>query len=826
MIFDRLYVNGNVDPVGTGKEIALSWSYACDGKRNETQTAFRVTVRGGGETFDTGVITGSENRFTLPEKWTLKEATRYTWTVRGFRGEKEIISPARSFETALWDYSGAKWLTCGEDVSSPVFVKKFTLREKPVFARAYITGVGLFTCRVNGEDASDRLLMPSNTIYDVRRYVETLPLDLKPDENTLEVQLGGGYNMDFSKYGFRYECEKGFLAAVVIRYENGDEERIYSDESFLWRESEITENSIYHGETFDARRKNLPLRPAVINGDAAPKGALVPDELPPIRVIAARDPVASWETEEGTTFDFGVNAAGIEEITVTAPAGTVIKIHTCEMVMPDGTPDYFTNRNALATDTYICAGTGEERYRPRFTYHGFRYATVSGLKDVSSFSIRQNQISADLEGGSGFSCSEPMVNRVHELCAHSMRCNFVSIPTDTPVRDERTPCQMDSQMVEASAIHNFNMESYYRKWLNDITCTPFSAGEGNPDWHGDYIMLSYRMWRFYGDEGPARTFYPRIMEDLEKWMEKSGGIIKTGFGDWCPPNPGGWENYFGSVTAANTSLFYADICVAEELSKLVGNMENAEKCRLWKQQVRDAFEKECIAGDGTILNGKQTELLMPIYYGLLQGEALEKALPMLKKKLTEDGRLDTGAYATATLPAAAFACGAEDALMTILRRGAYPGYGYQMAKGSTSLWEQWRYKGPMNSHGHSMHGGIDAAFYRVFCGITATAPAYRSFRVAPRLPREMSFAECALRTASGTIKVSVRRMYGGLEIDLTVPPNTSAALTFPDFASYENCGLWDGERRIEKKETLALGSGVYRFRLVPENIIGENAENL
>jgi len=71
-----------------------------------------------------------------------------------------------------------------------------------------------------------------------------------------------------------------------------------------------------------------------------------------------------------------------------------------------------------------------------------------------------------------------------------MRSNFMSIPTDCPSRDERTPCQMDSQSTEEAAIFNYNMNAYYRKWLDDI------AGEtGNPDWNGDQIHLAWRLYR-------------------------------------------------------------------------------------------------------------------------------------------------------------------------------------------------------------------------------------------------------------------------------------------------------------------------------------------
>lgn len=58
-----------------------------------------------------------------------------------------------------------------------------------------------------------------------------------------------------------------------------------------------------------------------------------------------------------------------------------------------------------------------------------------------------------------------------------------------------------------------------------------------------------------------------------------------------------------------------------------------------------------------------------------------------------------------------------------------------------------------------------------------------------------------------------------LTLSCTIPPNTEADLTFPKMDSFGGCVLFDGERRIEKAETLHVGSGSYTFRLVPETYL-------
>jgi hypothetical protein len=115
-----------------------------------------------------------------------------------------------------------------------------------------------------------------------------------------------------------------------------------------------------------------------------------------------------------------------------------------------------------------------------------------------------------------------------------------------------------------------------------------------------------------------------------------------------------------------------------------------------------------------------------------------------------------------------------------------------------------------------MHSGIDAALFQTLCGIVPTAPAFRSFTIAPKLPKDMNFIQCKLHTYAGEIMLHLEKIGDTLVISCLVPPNTEAEMTIPDFDTYDTCVLFDGERRIEKTEKMKLGSGYYQFRLIPK----------
>lgn len=837
MKFDRLYCNGRRDPLGVGTAVTLAWNYAAGGasrtgNRNEAQRAFHVTVTWEGGVWDSGRQESAAMRFCLSDVLPLRPETVYTWKVTAEDADgTTVVSPEQRFETAAGSLDGAAWIGCGtpsaaEDIPAPVFSRVITVPEgiNVKRARAYLFGLGLFTCACNGIPCSDHFLMPPNTPYNVRDLFETLDLTpyLHGGDNTVSVVLGNGCNMDYSKYGWRYAQPKGFRGIVKLFLKNGSVLSFPTDGRWTWQDSPVTANGLYAGEIYDARKKDFPAHPAVIAEENAPKGKLIPDEMPPIRVIAEYVPIAAWETEDGRVYDFGRNLQGVVRLNVRASAGTRISLHTSEMLFPDGRPEFTTNRAARSEDIYVCAGDGDEEYTPHFTYHGFRYAAVTVADgEAEELAVTALFLSADVEEGSTFSSSDPHMNRSHDLARHSIRCNYVSIPTDCPVRDERTPCQMDSQMMEAAAMCNYHMEAYYRKWLDDITCSPRSPGSGNPDWYGDYIMLAWRLYHFYGDEKPLVSLFPQILADIDAWMSRDGGVITDGFGDWCLPNDNTWEGYGQCKTAVNTCLLFSYCRIAEETAReLLHDEAAAALCREHADTIRRTFCERYIHEDGSVDNGRQTNMVLPLYYGMLDEDPglREKVRAALCRRVKEDGCVDTGGFGTGALIPALLSAGGGDLIPGLFSRRDYPGFGYWLAEGATSLWEQWAVRGSMHSHSHGMHAGFDASFYRTLCGVTAVGAGFSSFRVAPCLPESMTFAECTMKTASGDIGVRFERLYGGCELYLRVPPNTTAYVELPRDPAYADCGLWDGERRMERTDTdtLTLGSGVYQLRLVPE----------
>lgn len=838
MLINELMCNRCRDPVGIGNDIVLSWNYLTEYKRGLKQISYRVEVANDINfrdiVHDSGIILSDEMIYNPGAAFKPGSSSIYYWrvTVTGSDGQTEISRPA-SFETSLlesrlWDVFGSKWIVCeGDEPASPVFFSETDpIPGKIKSARAYVYSFGFSYLCVNNTRCSHRLLSPPNTRYDKRCLFETYDITpwLRNDENNLiEIFVGAGYGETYSKWGWRFTGKKGVRAVFIVTYDDGTAARFATDESWGVRAGEVEMCDLYNGETYNAAADSFAVAKVVADNSQQPAGELIPNTMPCIRPYDYIKPISEWRDGESVIYDFGVNIAGFAEITVEAPRGTRITLEFAETIEPDGSWNPWTNRAAKATDVYICSGFGCERWHPDFTYHGFRYVRVSGRALTQSFDITAHAICADLMQTGSFLCSDPAINRIHEHCIRSMRANFMSIPTDCPMRDERTPCSMDSQTTEEAAIYNFDMMSYYSKWADDTV-----GSGGNPDWAGDQIYLVWRLYRYYGDKSIIRRHYDKLRNyiiNFEKQTEGKNHIADSGFGDWCHPNNNTWEGFFGSVTAVNTCLFYSMAEKMKYLAGVIGKDDDAGLFDCLARKIKKAFQERCIGEDGTVLSGEMTEQLMPLYFKMADGETSARVFEKLMEVVRIKRCTDTGIYGTMAILDVLTDGGERETAYGLLTSPAYPSFVWQIANGATSLWEQWAYSGSMHSHNHGFFAGIDASFYKYYAGVNVSEPGFRRFSVKPQLPQGMSWAGCRLLTPSGEIEVRTELLTCGTEMKLTIPPNTEAEVWLP--VPDGSFTLFDGERKADitcfrRRGSYLygnLGSGIYRFRAVSDQYL-------
>jgi hypothetical protein len=674
----------------------------------------------------------------------------------------------------------------------PRFRKTFTLADKPVsHAFASVCGLGFYEMHLNGRKVNDHICAPLNTSYSARLYFDTIDIgaSLKPGANTVGLWLAPGYSDDYSQYGWKWIAPKCAIARLSIQYKDGTATDIVTDSSWQFTtNSPLTYASLYHGERYDASLEDHAWATPAGSQDGwspapvmkTPAGNLLPSPAPAVRVVERSRPVRITEPKPGVfVADMGQNRAGFTAIRAKGPKGTTIKLRHSELIGPDGMIDPWTNRNALDYDTFTLAGTGDwESYEPRFTYHGFRYVEITGYPGTPApEDITGCAVHADLQATATFRSDNDGLNRLFNAARWSMLSNLQGIPTDCCMRDERTPCQMDSQAYEDAAIACFNMRGFYAKWLADIT-----GGRGNPDWNGDAVTLP---WRLYQDTGDTR-FLARQYNDMAANVDAvtarfPDGVCTEGFGDWCTPNDGSWAGYHGHVTMVNTSLYGFMADILRDSARLLGKDADSAKYDALGRKIRAAMGAKLFhPATATYDDGGQTAEILPLAFGLVPADKRADVFKSLCARIaTDKSRVDTGIYGTRYLADVLCDFSQPDLALHMLTQPEYPGFGFMFANGATTLWEQWTFKGGMNSHNHAMFSGAASSLLTRFGGIRSEAPGYKVIGIHPSFPAAVNEVSTARQTAAGLIGCDWKRHGKDILVDILVPPNATATFSLP-----------------------------------------------
>lgn len=788
----------------------------------------------------------------------------YYWMVNVWMVGKPGVyrSNAAHFEMGL--LKPEDWQACwiGSPANWPgralYFRRRFVISGKVKKARAYISGLGYYELYLNGTKAGNQVLDPGTSDYSKRiLYVThdiTSYLNL---DNVIAVIVGPGW----------YGIPKLRLQAEIT-YEDGRSEIIATnwdpDKNWLVGTGPIRESSIFNGELYDARKERngwtlpeynteFPVRTeswinAVITD--SPGGKMVAQIQEPIFIVETIIPKLIYQPNKGIyVYDAGKNLAGWAAIKVEGKTGTKINLKFAETLRQDGSVNQDNLRSAAAQDTYILKGDSVEKWEPAFTYHGFRYIQVEGfpyMPDTDDIQVKVVR-SAVKQTGS-FECSNHLLNRIHEMVFQTEASNLHSIPTDCPQRDERMGWLNDMTVRIEQALYNFNLSRFYSKWISDIKDTqhpdgtitdtaPFRWGFRPADPVSvSYLLLAYKSYEFYGNIKIVRDHY----EGLKAWVDflyslSENGILNySNWGDWAPPEEFGVAESVGSGAVSKFTpgalistgfLFYSARLIAQLSSKLGNNVNKTHYTRL-SEKVATAFNRtwwnEKQGGYGS---NNQACNSFALYMGLVS----EERKPRVLKNLVDDVKnhnyhLTTGNLCTKYLLETLTENGYAEIAYKIVTRETYPGWGYMLANGATTLWERWENKtgDEMNSHNHPMMGSVDTWFYKYLAGISPdfSFPGFERFIIKPYIIDELTFVKGEYNSVKGCIVSSWTKSPNALSLQVSVPCNSTAVVYVP---SKNTSNITESGREISSINLIKLGeeenysifevrSGEYHFK--------------
>ena len=862
----------------------LGWQNQSE-ERQQIQSAYEIIVSesaddikaGRGSSWSTGKVQSSTSVHVVYAGVALKPFTRYYWAVRVYDGEGTPSSfcEAAWFETAMlkqsdwngkWIGDGSRQFTSDEefynDDRMPLFRKDFTLNKKVATARLYLSGIGYSEAYINGQRVSDNVLDPGWTTYkkEVLYVVHDVTSLVSQGNNVAAVRLGNGWWNPlplrlFGRFNLRDAQQTGrpcLRADLRIRYTDGTETVIGTDESWMTAPGPVVRNNVYLGEHYDARlaipgwnrgsRKKGWTTARLCDG---PEGKMHPQMQPPIRVTTVVKPEKITMIQPGVFIvDMGQNFAGVARIRVKGKAGTRVKLRYGEALHSDGSLNYLTTvagqikeiwnlsggpgapPTAWQQDEYVLAGHGVETWSPSFTFHGFRFIEITGwpgtptLKDIVG--LRMN---SDLGRVGEFACSNQMFNKLHQAIRWTFLSNVFSVQSDCPGR-EKMGYGADMVVTANAFLYNFDMSAFYRKTIRDFATdqqpdggiteiAPYTGihdrgvgGESGPlGWQLGFAYLQKQLFDYYGDRGIIEDHYPAIAKQMEFLTSHTvDGLYHWDIGDHEALDP-------KAEAFSACAFYYHHATLAAEFAGILNKDEDSIKYAKLAANIRErTVARYHVPGTGRFDNSTQAAQLFALWYGFSPEK--EKTIEVLKQEFERHGwHVSSGIFGVKMMFDVLRQLDRNDWAYSIANHRDFPSWGYMLENGATTLWESWKYPDNAPSQNHPMFGSIDEWFYRSILGINAAEPGFKKIVIKPQPAGDLQWAQGSYRSVYGQISTEWKKIGGKFEMKVSIPANTSAEVWVPSAGALREInGVPIGTIRKEGTyEVVRLGSGIYSF---------------
>ena len=737
--------------------------------------------------------------------------------------------------------------TYEKHVPAPYIRKTFSL-PRVTKAEIVVTGLGFYDLFLNGQRITKGLLAPyisnpDDIVYFDRYDVTAL---LREGANAVGLLLGngmqnasGGRVWDFDVARFRgAPC---FAFSLRYTTENGRHVTLDADETFRTHPSPILFDDLRSGVFYDAGQAIdgwcTPdfddSRWDAVFAVPSPRGEYRLCDADPIVVTQTRVPTEirravlckkfdnrdnmqldtqykfnyRASSKPGMLYDFGVNGAGIVRLRIRGEKGQRIFIQMCEFVNSRGEPSYqnvqFYPDGYAQTILYICRGEGEEVFEPPFTYFGFRYAMVFGLKAAQAVpeTLTMLVANSDLQTRGSFRCSDETMNALGDLARRADLANFYYFPTDCPHR-EKNGWTGDAAASAEHVLLTLTPERSYREWLRNICRAQnpdgalpgivptggwgFQWGNG-PAWDNVLTELCWQIWRLRGDLTPARECSASMLRYLAyiDGRRSADGLLAIGLGDWLQPMRGAGDPTAPlALTDSVIAMYIAQKSAA--LFRALGQTMQAQFAETLRASLREAVRKNLIDfATMTVRSRCQTAQAICLHYGVFDDGEKAAASQVLVRLVEEaDEHVDCGMIGLRTVFHALSDCGRGDLAYRMITRPDFPSYGWFLRQGCTTMPESFippeKIDDP-DSLDHHFFGDIVSWFIQRVVGVRVNPRGMGpdDFDIAPDFLHALSFARAEYTAPCGKVRVHWKREDSGIRLSIEAPEKATGWIVLP-----------------------------------------------
>lgn len=726
----------------------------------------------------------------------------------------------------------------------PCPLLKRVFRVKGALSRAtlFITARGLYKASINGAPVTDALFTPDFTSYGKILMYQTYDVTrlLSEGENVWGIVLADGWYAgrvattgDSCQFGRRLSV----LGELELEYADGTRDVVGTDTRFVSSHGKYVYADIQIGEKQDLRRDIADWDSSVDSTGWTPcvpaTESVTCEVRPQTGPQVFRDeylaPAKIWREDDAFVADFGQVIAGRVRLCADLGKGREVRIQHSEALNEQGR--FFMNivgRNKDALDVFVGRGR-REVLEPDFTFHGFRYARITGLDSLDAGDIAAVSVSSATERCGSIITSDARLNRLLENIQWSARANMISIPTDCPQR-ERMGWTGDIQVFAPTGCFFFELDAFLSRWLDSVMADQLESGEivdyspmpdaargqigfigtrSSAGWGDAIIFVPWELYMQYGDKAVLERCYGSMLrwhdfcvksaagQDPEyKGAPKSGDDCyiwdtKFHYGDWMLPSvlaagKGPLDGAKATKDIVATCYLARQSDILAEVADVLGHAGAAASAREYARNIRRVFPERFLEGHGKLTCEYQGAYVLALAFDMVPGDERAALSDHLVGMIKENnGCLDTGFLSVPYLLDALCDTGHGDVAAALFWQDKAPGWFYQVDKGATSIWENWANIAPDGKVGnfsfnHYAYGCVGDWIVRRIGGLRLIKPAYSEFAVEPDFVRGVKFARLSHDTKAGKIELSwTERAEGGHEVEVLVPRFSCAQIRLP-----------------------------------------------
>lgn len=853
----RLKANHFENPLGYDlNNLSLSWIVKdTEAKRQQSVQVIISTDDEFNEeslVYNSGKCKDADSRSFKPDI-KLEPCTCYYWKVI-VEGDNGEVAESRiaTFETGKINepWKGT-WISADLDNNvHPYMRKTFEIDGKIKSARVYASAAGIYEMEINGEKISEEYLLPGYSVYDCYMQYQTFDVTkfLKDGKNVIGAILGKGW---FSgRFGLKglentYGDKMALLCELVITKEDGSQVIIASDNTWKSISGPISQSGIYDGEHIDSNNEIedwsketcddsnwVGVKEVNLN-----IGPMTERLSPPIVKHESFKPKKIVTPNGEIVLDFGQNMAGWVEFDVDIKKDDKVFIQYGELLQ-NGNFYRENLRSAKAEFEYISNGK-KAHVRPHFTYYGFRYIKVEGIKDINLEDFTAYAIHSHMDEIGEIKTSDERVNRLILNAKWGEKGNFVDIPTDCPQRDERMGWTGDTQVFSGTASFFTDTTAFYNKYMKDLReeqkllngSIPIiiprvrkqkevGAGHGSSAWGDVATILPWTTYLYFGDKSMLESHYDAMKDWVDYIIredEANGGkrLWQTGdhIGDWLALDNPDLTNMFDGGTDQfyiATAYYHYSLKLTADAAKALGKNDDEEYYRKIQNEVKESFLREYVTPNGKISIDTQTAHILALFMDLLPEEQRERVAESLKTKIINKGtHLDTGFVGSPYICRVLSSVNANDIAYKLLLNDDFPSWLYSVNMGATTIWERWNSLNEdglvsstgMNSMNHYAYGSVVEWIARDICGLNPVfdKPGFKKAIIKPQPFGYLKNASIKYESASGTYVSSWQLINDEkIKYNFEVPFNCEAEIILPDTKTSDL--LIEGDKIINMTE--------------------------